>query len=489
MKQLSVAGEFINRSKKYYKIFILTFLGLFFTFPYFLKAQGQISGRWEGDISIMGTSIGIITNFEVVNDSIAGKIDIPTQGAYNLPLSNITCSGGEVKFVLTTTQGSAEFKGKLFSDSISGEFKQAGIVGGFLLLKKGKTEADTVIKEKPIYNEEEVTFTNGDIVLNGTLTLPPYPGKHPAVVLVTGSGPQNRDEELLGFKPFKIIADYLTKNGIAVLRYDDRGFGKSTGKSVLQSTTEELAGDAIQAVKYLQTRNDINPKQIGLLGHSEGGIIAPISAVKENEIAFIILMAGTGVTGKEIIKEQTRLIQKADNKTDEEIKRITEYLDMLIDAAIKNSDWDTVKDAIKKETIDSYNKMSEEEKKSISDINEFAENIANSRVEQFRSPWMRYFLEFDPKTVLEKVKCPALILFGELDLQVPPLQNEKPIVDALKKANNNDYTVKTFSSANHLFQQATTGSPNEYSKLKKEFVPGFLELIGNWILKRVNLPR
>jgi dipeptidyl aminopeptidase/acylaminoacyl peptidase len=189
-------------------------------------------------------------------------------------------------------------------------------------------ENNSVPVELP-YNAEEVTFTNDGNTFAGTLTFPKTEGKHPAVVLITGSGAQDRDENIIGFKIFEVIADHLTQNGIAVLRYDDRGIGGTTGKTVDQSTTEDFAGDVIAAVQYLKTRDNINPSEIGLLGHSEGGIVAPIAAGKSTDIAFIILMAGTGVKGIDIVLEQAQLIMKADKAKDEEIEGYRKMLEAV----------------------------------------------------------------------------------------------------------------------------------------------------------------
>jgi len=470
---------------------------IFFTTNSF--AQDVVTGKWDGSLSVMGTTLKIIVNFKTEGDSVKGTIDIPEQSAKNLPLINIVYNTPKIKFELNTGQGNAMFDGEQKGDAISGVYSQSGMTGEFTIRRGVKTEVGKIeieTKVKPPYKIESVSFVNGENSFAGTLTIPEYPGKHPAVVMITGSGPQNRDEEIVGFKIFGIIADHLTRNGIAVLRYDDRGVGESKGKSVSESTTEEFSGDVIEAVKYLRTRTDINTSQIGLMGHSEGGIIAPMCAVKDKNIAFIILMAGTGVSGKEIILEQSKLIQKANGASDEEIMKSNEILSEILLVAEKTTpgqgseeNWNIVKEKIKKEIIAEIDKQSDEEKKGIADKETYAENMANGQLAQMKSAWMKYFLSYNPAPTLEKVTCPVLMLFGSLDLQVPPSLNEKPMTDALKKAGNKDVTVKLFPKANHLFQEATKGSPSEYATLKKEFIPGFLDFVSAWILKRVNLPR
>ncbi|MBC8486208.1 MAG: alpha/beta hydrolase [Bacteroidetes bacterium] len=451
-------------------------------------SQEVIDGRWEGSISIMETNLEIIVNLESINDSLTGTIDIPQQNASNLPLSNIRYDFPKLSFVLEIPTGNAEFEGEIIQDSIKGSFQQSGVKGTFYL-SRSKGDNQEVLEDEVLpYIEEEVTFYNGDIKLSGTLTLPEYPGKHPAVVMITGSGPQDRNEEIFGFKIFKIIADHFTKNGIAVLRYDDRGVGESTG-NISESTTEDFAGDVTEAVKYLQTRNDIRHDNIGLCGHSEGGIIAPLVASRYKDIAFIILVAGTGVTGEEIILEQTRLILKTNGMTDEEIKENSEQSKNLFSLLKSGIDKDEIISELRKLILKDYESMTEEEKELITNKDEYVNNTANSKYDQLTSPWMTYFLFYDPVPALEKVTCPVLMLFGGLDLQVPVSQNEKPMVDALLMGNNKDFEVKTFPKANHLFQTANTGSPSEYANLPKEFTPGFLDYMTSWILERFSVSR
>jgi pimeloyl-ACP methyl ester carboxylesterase len=437
----------------------------------------------------MGQELGITVKFETGPDSIRGTIDIPQQNAANLQLIDINFTSPKVYFVLPAAQSQAVFDGELQGDSITGKFTQAGLEGTFRILKF----ADGIIEDKHNnvdhvpYKQEEVTFMNGDIKLAGTLTIPYEKGKHPAIVMITGSGPQNRDEELLGFKPFQIIADYMTRHGIAVLRYDDRGVGSSTGKSVDQYTTADFASDVTEAVKYLKTRSDINPGQIGLMGHSEGGIIAPMVASKSKDVAFIVLMAGTGVKGIDILQEQTKKIILASGGTENDVKENSILLDLIYSAIQNDTGWSKVTGQIKKSMLESYDRMTEEEKKNIKDKDEYINNMAEVQLNRCKSPWMKYFIDYDPVYALGKVKCPVLLLFGDLDLQVPPSQNRKPMEEALKKGVCPEFETVVFPKANHLFETAITGAPEEYSTLPKEFTNGFLSSVSKWILKRVTV--
>jgi len=451
-------------------------------------SQEIVDGRWEGGISIMEINLEIIVSFETVNDSLRGTIEIPKQSNEKIPLSNIICDFHNLNFTILISPSNAVFSGVIVNDSIAGSFTQSGTSGTFYLTKTTETKEGVSKDEVLPYVEKEVTFHNGDIKFSGTLTLPEYPGKHPAVVMITGSGPQDRDEEIYSFKIFKMIADHFTKNGIAVLRYDDRGIGGSTG-NISESTTEDFAGDVIEAVKYLQTRNDIRHDNIGLCGHSEGGIVAPLAASNYKDIAFIILMAGTGVTGEEVIIEQTELILKAEGIADEEIKESLVQSKKLFSDLRSGKEKEEIISELRKQILENYEHMTEEQKELITDKDEYADKTTNSKYDQLTSPWMSFFLSYDPVPALEKVTCPVLMLFGELDLQVSVAQNEKPMIDALVRGNNKDFEVKTFPKANHLFQEANTGSPSEYADLQKEFTQGFLDFMSSWVLERFSVSR
>lgn len=338
------------------------------------------------------------------------------------------------------------------------------------------------------FKEEEVTFKNGKVTLAGTLTLPKTKGKHPAIVLITGSGPQNRDEEILGFKVFKQISDELVSKGIAVLRYDDRGVGKSTG-NLIESTSEDFAEDVVAAVKLLEGRKDINPKQIGLFGHSEGGTVAPLAYTKYPSVAFIITMAGTTVSGSKIIEEQEKAMMVAAGKTKEEVAAAKKRRAQVMNAIRTNKGWDEIKRVNMEVILKEIEKLPKEKKVYIPDPKAYAESYMKQQMKAIQSPWYIFFILHDPQISLVKTTCPVLALYGEKDLQVLPDQNLPPLKKALKKAGNKDVTIKVLKDANHLFQKAKTGSPTEYAQLPKKFVTDFLPTISQWLLKRVDIVR
>ncbi|MBM4159527.1 MAG: alpha/beta hydrolase [Ignavibacteria bacterium] len=447
-----------------------------------------ILGTWNGAINIMGQSLAILVHFKSVANELKATIDIPPQNAYGLNLKDVRYESPKIRFELPAGPGLAVFDGELKDESIVGSFTQAGMTGTFSLTRGQPLEEEKAVEEPPPYKEEEVTFSNDTLKFAGTLTIPSKPGHHPAVVMITGSGPQNRDEELFGFKPFKIIADHFTRNGIAVLRYDDRGVGGSGG-STMQSTTSDFADDVIAAVKYLQSRTDINPKQIGLCGHSEGGLVAPLASNRYEDIAYIILMSGPGVDGSQILLAQSELILRADSTSEPAIAEALELNKKIYAAIREGKDIGVYREEIRAALRKELDQMNPEQRKSITDADQYLKMRLEAQMRQVESPWFRFFVNYNPAPALTQVKCPILALFGELDLQVPAELNKEAMERALKNGSTKDYTFKVFPKTNHLFLSATTGSPREYVSLKKDFVQGFLETMSDWIAKRVTIVR
>lgn len=442
-------------------------------------------GIWEGPLKVGAVELRLVFKITKSDDgSLKGTVDSIDQGAKDIPITTVTAKDGKVELVLKDLD--AKYEGKLEKDDaeLKGEWQQRGLK---LPLNLKRTKTATVLKrpqepKKPFpYKEEEVLVAHAkaDVKLAGTLNLPQGDGPFPAVFLITGSGPQNRDEELMGHKPFAVIADYLTRRGIAVLRVDDRGVGKSTGKFA-EATSEDFTGDALACVAFLKRLKEINPKQIGLIGHSEGGLIAPMAAVQSDDVAFIVLLAGPGVPGEEILYSQGQAILKAAKVPPELLarqRRVQEAMFAIVkaekDVAVAEK---KLKEFLDKETA----ALSEEEKKEAAK----QKGAAEAQIKQVLAPWFRFFLSYDPRPTLRKVKCPLLAITGELDLQVLPKENLAEIEKALKEAGNQDFTLKELPKLNHLFQHAETGSPSDYGKIEETFAPQALELIGDWILKR-----
>ncbi|HET9371556.1 MAG TPA: alpha/beta fold hydrolase [Vicinamibacterales bacterium] len=326
--------------------------------------------------------------------------------------------------------------------------------------------------------EEEVTFANGAVTLGGTLAMPAGAGPFPAVVLITGSGPQNRDEEVFGFKVFKTLSDALVAQGIAVLRYDDRGVGKSTG-NLVQSVTDDFAADALAGVALLKTRSSLAGDRIGLLGHSEGAGAAAVAATKSKDVAFVVMLAGTGVRGDVVLRQQAADGARANGATPERVERIVAAHRKVTDAAAAGVPAAELGAAVRELATAQIEALPPAAQATIPDRDAYLNRAVPTVVAQMSSPWMKHLLSFDPATAIAKVTCPVLAIFGAKDTQVPPSLNRAPVEAALKS--NAHAKVVELPEANHLFQRAKTGLVTEYASLEKAFVDGLTAEIGTWI--------
>ncbi|MES2123357.1 MAG: alpha/beta fold hydrolase [Gemmatimonadota bacterium] len=374
-------------------------------------------------------------------------------------------------------------------DSAVGIWSQGGRAIPLTLAKHSQVYDNTNVwanrPQRPVgpfpYDQEEVRFTNAQdsVTLAGTLTLPRKAGRFPVVVLISGSGPQDRDETLMEHKPFLVLADYLTRRGIAVLRYDDRGTASSTG-NFGTATTEDFARDASAAVAFLHRHARINPDQIGLAGHSEGGLIAPMVAGLRDDVAIVVLLAATGVDGTSIILSQTAAIAKVNGASDAELERILKLNRAVIDASLRlGPDADLVKQM--EPTIQEVARGLPAANRDAA-ITQMRLGIRNSE-SRMRSPWMQYFLRYDPRPALQRLTAPVLAVAGLNDLQVLPALNVHAIRRALTEGGNKDFTIVELPGLNHLFQLSQTGSMDEYLTIQETFNPGAMKVIGDWIVR------
>lgn len=464
------------------KIIIIS-AALFFSFS--LCSQ-NIIGNWEGKLEVQKMQLRITFHIHKTDEIYTATLDSPDQGAFDIPVDSIFYSDKHLKLIMNKL--GAEYSGNYLpeKDEISGDFTQMGQSFPLNLKRIGDNEVKKKKYQEPDkpypYVSEDITFRNkkANITLAGTLTLPKKNGIFPAVILISGSGAQNRDEELLGHKPFLIISDYLTRKGIAVLRFDDRGTAKSEG-NFKTATSKDFATDAEAAFNYLLSRTEIDNKNIGLIGHSEGGLIAPMLAAENKNIAFIVLLAGPGLTGEKILLMQSQLIGKANGATDKELK-ISNKLNKKIYTLQKNEkDTSLLKQKITSLLSDEFKKQEATSKLSEEQI----KALINRQIKILTSPWFNYFLSYNPVPTLEKVNCPVLALFGSKDLQVPPEADKKVIEKALKKGGNTDFKTLIIPDLNHLFQECKTGSPSEYAKIDQTFSPIALKEISDWIKKHV----
>jgi pimeloyl-ACP methyl ester carboxylesterase len=433
----------------------------------------DLAGDWQGTLALGAMNLRIVFHIKNADDGFHATLDSPDQSAYGLPVSSVQLKEGAVKVESQKVNG--VFEGTLSSDlsTLTGTWTQgAGSLP--LTLKRVKNAAELERHPRPQepskpypYRAEDVAYDNktGGDRLAATLTMPNGKGPFPAVVLITGSGPQDRDETVFNHKPFLVLADYLTRKGIAVLRADDRGTGESTG-DFATATTADFATDIEAGIAYLKTRAEINPRQIGLIGHSEGGIIAPMIAARNHDVAFIVMMAGSGVPGDQILVAQSTLLAEAAGKSHEAALKTGEREREILDLLKQNQD-------------DAALQKSLREKLSA----ELRDAQIGAAVTQLMSPWFRYFVNYDPATALRKVTCPVLALNGEKDLQVPPKQNLPAIRKALEDGGNKNFEADELPGLNHLFQTATTGSVAEYATIDETIAPVALKRIAGWILK------
>lgn len=439
----------------------------------------EITGQWNGVLKVQGTQLRIVFNVNKTDAGFSSTMDSPDQGAKGIPVTSTSFESSILKLAVTNL--GIGYEGTLGNDNvITGNFKQAGM--SFPLnLSRGIIEAEKLVRpqepKKPYpYYEEDVTFENikAGIKLAGTLTLPTQNGNFPAVILISGSGAQNRNEELMGHKPFLVLSDFLTRNGIAVLRFDDRGTASSTG-NFKTATSDDFATDVEAGLSYLLTRKEINKKKIGLIGHSEGGIIAPMVASNSKDISFIVLLAGTGIPGDQLLLLQENLIFKASGMSDNKLQ-IIKRLNSLVFEQVKKSN------SVDQLTADLTNLLKQEVKNypdrpgNMSD-----DDFVKAQINEVVNPWMLNFIKYDPATALTKVKCPVLAVNGEKDLQVPPKENLEAIKNALSKGGNKKVTTIEFPGLNHLFQECKTGLPTEYSSIEQTFSPIALTEILKWI--------
>jgi pimeloyl-ACP methyl ester carboxylesterase len=440
-----------------------------------------------GSLNTGAVGLRIGFNLSLSEDlSWSATLDSPDQGSMGIPLGEVKLTGDSIRIEAPGLLG--YYLGKITSPTtMDGIWHQAG--RSFQLDLEKKDEAIVLNRpQEPMppfpYKEEEVNFPNKKqgFSLAGTLTIPDGEGPFPAAILVTGSGSQNRDEEIFGHKPFKVIADYLTRNGIAVLRYDDRGAGGSGG-SAAGATTEDLATDAWAALDYLLSRPDIDPVRTGIIGHSEGGLIAFILASSQENIKFLVSLAGPGVNGKTILLDQSDHIARLSGAAESILEDNRNVMNGIYEIMIDNESYETWKEKTLDFAAEYYSNnvlgtYSEE------DIERGKQNLLASIPEPSYA-WIRYFVMFDPASLFVSINCPVLALNGEKDCQVLPEQNISAINTGLEQAGNTCTKAMILPGLNHLFQNCDTGLLNEYGIIEETFDPGTLELISNWIWQQV----
>lgn len=421
----------------------------------------DVKGYWKGEVM----SLPIVFHVFEKEGGLAATLDSPAQGAKDIPCESIVVSGDSVKINMPLL--SASFSGVIESDggSIRGIFTQG--INVPLVLTRATAEASVLYRPqepKPpfVYNRREVEFTHDGITLAGMLTTPMWGKNFPAVVLISGSGAQNRDEEIMGHKPFAVIADYLTRSGIAVLRYDDRGVGGST-PGTADDTTFDFAQDVCAAVDFLKTCAEIDSSRIGLLGHSEGGTIAFIvTSQRPGDVSFVVSLAGMLVKGKELMKSQNRMFAELAGQP------LTAEMEETVSAIFEAID-----------TIDDVDALQDRLRSLMAGLHEPDEVEAS--VKQMTSPWYMSFVRLDPARYISTVKCPVLALNGEWDVQVEADMNLRSVKSLLPGCE-----TKSYAQMNHLFQELQSKSQSfSYGSISQTISPTVLNDVASWIVKTV----
>ncbi len=456
-------------------------------------------GTWLGKLDFSGVSLTIVFNVERSSE-VAGEysatMDSPDQGARGIPVSKVVFEDGRVQFEVALANGIYEGILSENRESIEGSWSQGGQALPLNLALGNAEDVQKLVRpqepQPPYpYAIEDVSFAGGKptagsdvaVVLAGTLTLPKTPGPHPVLVLLTGSGAQDRDETILGHKPFWVLADYLSRNGVAVLRMDDRGVAGSTG-IFEDATTSDFVTDAVAAVDFLSTRKDINQDAIGLLGHSEGANVAPMASLITKKIDFVVLLAPTTVPGTELLARQNGLIFEGLGMSHSGVevyeKGTLEVLQKIVKEPLDQPLSEDVRRQVRADYTQLINELNPTDRLFVTggrDVD--LENIVHPMVDQLSSVWMRHFLAMKPADTFTKLKVPTLALYGSKDVQVAAKQNAPPLRKQLAK--NTDATITVFDGLNHLFQPAETGMIAEYATIETTLDPKVLETILHWL--------
>jgi pimeloyl-ACP methyl ester carboxylesterase len=457
--------------------------------------SSDLTSEVQLDTYIIGNWMSKPDQFEIVfrvsknkDGSLTAFTDIPDQEAWDIPVDLILSDSLTVRFDIYNIR--CVYEGRISDDKqiIDGEFKGPDGGGMPLVLERidnppFRTSKRPQEPKKPYpYNEEKVFFENkkDKVTLAGTLTFPESDISCPAALLISGSGPNDRDELIWGHRVFLVLADYLTRQGIAVLRYDDRGVGRSTGDYDI-ATFEDFKRDALAGFEYLKTRLEINTKNVGIIGHSEGGAIAPLVASESQDIAFVVLMAAPGMSDSEGILKQWTDSYRANGASEKAISIKSSILKKIFYTIRQEDDVNVAKSKIQEilqEAKPKLDSLSEDERRKIE-----LESVDTYNVDWMLSPGFRSILRYNAKETLMKVKCPVLALNGGKDTQMPK-ENLKGIEAALKAGGNYQYTIKELPEMNHLFQTAQTGSPSEYTTIEVTISPTVLYIISEWIQKQ-----
>ena len=435
----------------------------------------DITGDWQGELKFQGNALGINFHINTTENGFASTMDVPLQGVEGYKSDATTYI--DSLLTIQIKELGIQYQGKLaLKDTIVGNFSQNGM--SFKLnLKRGNNLPNRPQEPKPPYDYviKEVSYksTTDDVVLAGTLSLPKGDGPFPAVMLLSGSGPQDRNSSIFGHKPFLLLAHELTQSGIAVLRFDERGVGESGGRTSEMTMATQM-GDAQAGINYLLSNNQINRTKIGLLGHSLGGILAPKLAI-ENDIDFLVLLAAPGVNGDAMMLKQRKDLLKLRGATDKQIEGNNGMLASLYSELRKSSlEDEALKTELQKKLAVKYQSTIPEK-----ELNEMVNSIVDNEE-------LMAILKSSPANYFQKVSCPVLALNGSKDFQVSAKENLAAIEKALSDGGNTAIETHELESLNHLFQDSDTGDISEYQLIEQTMSPEVLRLITEWVSNIVN---
>jgi hypothetical protein len=434
-----------------------------------ISANAQIEGYWKGKIDLGVQQLEMAFDITSTENGYSATMDVPAQGAFDMPADETIFQDNRLQITLSAL--GASYSGVLKDKLIEGEFTQQGMTLP-MNLEKGEKESQKARPQDPQppfnYCINEVTFRNEKegFDLTGTLTIPEGDGPFPAMMLVSGSGQENRDEELMNHRPFWVIADYCARHGVAVLRYDDRGVGGSGGE-VATATSMDFSYDAEAAFDYLRSQAHIDASRVGILGHSEGGIINFMVSARRPEVAFLVSLAGPAVNGIEVLKEQQKAILRASGMTEEAVQFSSNANAQLFDIIEASSSREEA-DSLMRQLVKGWG---------------YNEELTEQTVSQMTMPWMYYFLKYDPTEAIIKTNCPALLLNGSKDLQVIITQNFPAYEKIIAEHGKTNLTLREMPDLNHLFQHCETGSPSEYFEIDETISPEVLEMIVEFVKK------
>ena len=439
-----------------------------------------VEGLWQGAAETHGMRLRF--QLHVSHDpegQLIAALDSLDQGVSGLPANHVTLKDPAFHFEIPSLAGVYEGTLNAAKNAMTGKWSQTSADNLPLDLKRSDQTLELRRPQTPAkpfpYIEEQVTFAGPGtgVTLAGTLTLPKGPGPFPGVLLVAGSGPQDRDASIANHRPFLLLADALTRKGMAVLRYDKRGIGQSSG-NLDAATTMDLAADAQAALAFLKSRKEIDASCLGVLGHSEGAMIAPYLAGHTKDVAWLVLLAAPATNGDQTLLNQSELIGRAGGLNDDQLDASLGFDKEAYDLVRKEKDPSALSQklmALIKETgLDSA----------------LPPVALETQLRMLTSPWFRFFLDYDPLPNLTLVKCPVLALYGLKDLQVSPKVNVPLLQKALQEAGNTQADVRELPELNHLFQHAYTGTPAEYSAIEETFSPEALALLAVWAAGRAN---